>query len=302
MYESETTSLTKKPPRTQLPIGLMKTMGVNKYQKCEQIDSKCEQYDSTVYEPSACRHVDPGWWRRLAVLAPPGGVAADWWVVCHWRGVWDALEIAQHPSCCKTLILLQKHFIVENCVQSCTYLATQLKQLDNTTILATHLSGRVLALNFSSSPRNHPPSLLALPKHSCVQNWEHNLVQPCTTLHNLAHIAATQQFDNTTTLTTYLSGKVQVLNFFSSPPNHLPSHFGIKTLHRIYSSLHDIFSNSRIHSYLVHPLSPFPPPPVVLSPLYLVRDCGMASAARCPLVALILGACGLWFAKFVTYS
>ena len=126
--------------------------------------------------------------------------------------------------------------------------------------------------------------------------------QPCTTLHNLAHIAATQQFDNTTTLTTYLSGKVQVLNFFSSPPNHLPSHFGIKTLHRIYSSLHDIFSNSRIHSYLVHPLSPFPPPPVVLSPLYLVRDCGMASAARCPLVALILGACGLWFAEFVIYS
>ena len=43
MYESETTSLTKKPPRTQLPIGLMKTMGVNKYQKCEQIDSKCER-------------------------------------------------------------------------------------------------------------------------------------------------------------------------------------------------------------------------------------------------------------------
>ena len=50
MYESETTSLTKKPPRTQLPIGLIKTMGVNKYQKCEQIDSKCEQYDSTLNE------------------------------------------------------------------------------------------------------------------------------------------------------------------------------------------------------------------------------------------------------------
>ena len=113
----------------------------------------------------------------------PGGLQliGGWFVIG--GVVWDALEIAQHPSCCKTLILLQKHFIVENCVQSCTYLATQLKQLDNTTILATHLSGRVLALNFSSSPRNHPPSLLALPKHSCVQNWEHNLVQPCTTLH-----------------------------------------------------------------------------------------------------------------------
>ena len=100
----------------------------------------------------------------------PGGLQliGGWFVIG--GVVWDALEIAQHPSCCKTLILLQKHFIVENCVQSCTYLATQLKQLDNTTILATHLSGRVLALNFSSSPRNHPPSLLALPKHSCVQN------------------------------------------------------------------------------------------------------------------------------------
>ena len=28
----------------------LKTMGVNKYWKCEQIDSKCEQYDSTLYE------------------------------------------------------------------------------------------------------------------------------------------------------------------------------------------------------------------------------------------------------------
>ena len=50
VYESESTYLTKKPPRTQLPIGLKKTMGVNKCQKCEQIDSKCEQLDSILDE------------------------------------------------------------------------------------------------------------------------------------------------------------------------------------------------------------------------------------------------------------
>ena len=41
MNESETTSFTKKPPRTQLP-----TTGYGS----EQIDSKCEQYDSTLNE------------------------------------------------------------------------------------------------------------------------------------------------------------------------------------------------------------------------------------------------------------
>ena len=41
MYESETACFTKKPPRTQLPT--------TDYGS-EQIDSKCEQYDSSPNE------------------------------------------------------------------------------------------------------------------------------------------------------------------------------------------------------------------------------------------------------------
>ena len=46
----------------------------------------------------------------------------------------------------------------------------------------------------------------------------------------------------------------------------------------------------------------FPPPLFVLSPLCLVQDGRVVSAAWYQLAALILGACGVWCAKFVIYS
>ena len=52
----------------------------------------------------------------------------------------------------------------------------------------------------------------------------------------------------------------------------------------------------------VHPLSPFHHPSCAVASQFGLGWSGMVSAALGQLVALILGACGVWCAKFVIYQ
>ena len=57
-----------------------------------------------------------------------------------------------------------------------------------------------------------------------------------------------------------------------------------------------------IHTLWVHPLSPFHHPSCAVASQFGLGWSGMVSAALGQLVALILGACGVWGAKFVIYQ
>ena len=146
-----------------------------------------------------------------------------------------------------------------------------------------------LELFLISSKSSSIPSTLA--KHSNVQNWVHNLAQ-CTHHSHTSENNSIWQYNLSYNSFIRKSSGLELF-LTSSKSSSIP-----------FASRYSIESRylSRIHLYWVHPLSSFLPPPVMLSPLCLVRDCGMVSAARFPLVALILGACGGWSAKFVTYS
>ena len=165
---------------------------------------------------------------------------------------------------------------------------TETTQFDNTITLTNHLSGKVLILNFSSSP---PIILHPFCTANTLQCSKLG-AQPCTTLHTSKPHLKTIQFDSTPTLTTHLSGKVQVLNFSSSPPNHPPSHFCIKTLHRINWSLRNIFSSLRIHFYWCIPCHLSTTSSCVVAPLSGAR---LWDGVCCSVSAGSLNPWCLWF-------